>query len=70
MPDETHKLDRRSILLGTTAAAVTAAVAPSAQIGRAQAQTQGTPSAPAAAGGNAAGKKPNILIIWGDDVGI
>ena len=61
MPNETHKLDRRSILLGTTAAAA-AALSPS--VGLAQQQQIQTQA------DIATGKTPNILIIWGDDVGI
>ena len=50
-------LNRRVMLLGTTAAAVTAAGALSTRIAEAQAQA------------TAQGRKPNILVIWGDDIG-
>src|SRR6185312_1275272 len=62
--DATHiVLNRRSILLaGTTLAAATALASPS-QIAQAQ-QPQAPPaSAPS-------GSKPNILVIFGDDIGI
>ncbi|HEV7337149.1 MAG TPA: arylsulfatase [Bosea sp. (in: a-proteobacteria)] len=53
-------LDRRSILLGGTALAAAASYL-SAEVKPAQAQQ---PAAPAA------GRKPNILVIFGDDIGI
>src|SRR4051794_41819576 len=49
-------LDRRAMLLGTTVAAVTAAAAQSTSI----AQAQPAPS----------GRKPNIVVIMGDDIGM
>jgi len=52
-----RELNRRALLLGTTAVTVTAAVALSTPIAEAQAQAA------------AQGKKPNILVIWGDDIG-
>jgi arylsulfatase A-like enzyme len=58
--DQTTNLNRRNILLGsTTLAAATALAAPGPT---AQAQQQST--APATGG------KPNILVIFGDDIGI
>src|SRR5262245_36243541 len=51
-------LNRRSILLGGTTLAAASALGASAAINVAQAQQQ--PS----------GQRPNILVIWGDDVGI
>lgn len=50
-------LGRRSMLLGTTLAAAAGAVSLGAQIQQAQAQAA------------AQGKKPNIVVIWGDDIG-
>jgi arylsulfatase len=60
-----HKiLSRRNILLGSSAL-VAAATLTSAALAQAQKATpaQATPPAPS-------GRKPNILIIWGDDIGI
>jgi arylsulfatase A-like enzyme len=60
---DTSTLDRRRILLGTTivaAASAFAAAAP-AQVAQAQQRPAATP---------AAGGRPNILVIFGDDVGI
>lgn len=56
-----NKLDRRRILLGTTTLAAISSLGATAPINVAQAQAQ--PAAPA-------GQRPNILVIWGDDVGI
>jgi arylsulfatase A-like enzyme len=57
-------VSRRNILLaGTTMAAASALVA-SAPVQTAQAQQQQRPAA------TPSGRKPNILVIWGDDVGI
>ena len=55
--------NRRQILLGGTAAA-TAAIASSALTAIAQAQQ------PKQASASSSGKKPNILVIFGDDIGI
>jgi arylsulfatase A-like enzyme len=59
-----HILDRRNLLLGTSTL-VAAATLTSGALAQAQkaAPAQATPSAPS-------GRKPNILIIWGDDIGI
>ena len=54
-------LDRRSILLGGTTAAAASALAASMRVRVAQAQQQ--QPAPS-------GQRPNILVIWGDDVGL
>jgi arylsulfatase A-like enzyme len=56
-------LNRRNMLLGTSTLVATAALTSSAL---AQAQ-KAAPAAPAAA---PSGGKPNILVIWGDDIGI
>jgi Sulfatase len=58
---ENPLLNRRSILLGgTTLAAATAIATTSRPISVAQVQQPAGPS----------GRKPNILVIWGDDIGI
>jgi Sulfatase len=56
-------VSRRKILLGGTTLAAATAMASAAPIKTAQAQQQRPATAPA-------GSKPNILIIWGDDIGI
>jgi arylsulfatase A-like enzyme len=56
-------LDRRKILLGSTTLAAASALGAGTPVRVAQAQQRS--AAPAAAAG-----KPNILVIWGDDVGI
>ncbi|GAU85953.1 arylsulfatase [Bosea sp. BIWAKO-01] len=62
IPGNTEKIvDRRSILLGGTALAA-AGLSGSAAI----AQAQPAPAAPA----GSAGRKPNIVVIFGDDIGI
>ncbi|TCR63451.1 arylsulfatase [Bosea sp. BK604] len=61
VPDTNPSLDRRSILLGGTALAAASAYLAASPIERAQAQQ---PAAPAS------GRKPNILVIFGDDIGI
>ena len=65
---EDHAVNRRNILLGTSTLVAAAALTSGAL---AQAQ-KAAPAAPAAAPAPAAasGRKPNILIIWGDDVGV
>jgi arylsulfatase A-like enzyme len=75
MPDDTKErgsatrsddsaLSRRNILLGTSTL-VAAATLTSGALAQAEKTTPGAP-APAAS----SGKKPNILVIWGDDIGI
>jgi arylsulfatase A-like enzyme len=54
-------LNRRSILLGSTALAATSALAAAGRVQVAGAQAQ----QPAQSG-----QRPNIIVIWGDDVGI
>jgi arylsulfatase A-like enzyme len=58
---DTQAINRRNVLLGTSSLVAAAALTSEAL---AQAQTQATP-APAASG-----RKPNILVIFGDDIGI
>src|SRR5262245_60696013 len=59
-PDD-RNMDRRKVLLGSTTLAASAlAAATPARV--AQAQTT-TPAAPA-------GQRPNILVIFGDDIGV
>ena len=61
-------IDRRKILMGSTGLIATAAFNSGAM---AQAQKAAPAPATAPATGPAAtGRKPNILIIWGDDIGI
>jgi arylsulfatase A-like enzyme len=52
-----HALSRRNILLASTTLAAASALGSAATVQTAQAQT---PS----------GKRPNIVVIWGDDIGI
>jgi len=56
-----RSLNRRNMLLGSTSIATAAALGATAPATVAQAQP-----APAAA---ASGRKPNVLVIWGDDIG-
>lgn len=56
-------LDRRKLLLASTSLAA-AALGAAASTRVAQAQAQRHPAAPAA------GRKPNILVIFGDDIGV
>ena len=56
-------LDRRKILLGSSALVVAAAALNS------DAMAQAQKAAPAVAT-TAPGRKPNILVIWGDDIGM
>jgi arylsulfatase A-like enzyme len=59
---EDHVLNRRNILLGSSAL-VAAATLTSGALAQAQKAAPATPAAPS-------GRKPNILVIWGDDIGI
>jgi arylsulfatase len=54
------KLNRRNMLLGSTTIAAASVLSPAAPVQTAQAQPQ--PAAPA-------GRRPNILVIMGDDIG-
>jgi arylsulfatase len=56
---KTADLSRRNMLLATTAIAAASALASAAPVGTAQAQQPGA----------ASGKKQNILVIFGDDIG-
>ena len=64
---------RRNILLGSSALVAAAAIT-SGALAQAQKAAPAAPAAPAAAPtpapAVASGRKPNILIIWGDDVGV
>ena len=62
---EDRALSRRNILLGSSAL-----VAAAAMTSDALAQAQKPAPAAAAATAAPSGGKPNILIIWGDDVGV
>jgi arylsulfatase len=63
-PQTDLAIDRRNILLSSASLFAVAA----AGAATAEAQTPKPAAAPAAA--PAAGSKPNILVIWGDDVGV
>ncbi|OKO74566.1 arylsulfatase [Bradyrhizobium sp. AS23.2] len=63
--DPTPSLHRRAVLLGTSSIVATAALTPQAL---AQAQKAAPSPSPAAAAPG--GRKPNILVIFGDDIGI
>src|ERR1700723_2952951 len=54
-------LNRRNMLLGGTTLAAASAIVTSAPIAATKAQAQQPPPS---------GGKPNILVIWGDDVGV
>ena len=59
-PTRSNIPSRRNILLGGTTLAAASALGAGAPIQVAQAQAQPAPS----------GQRPNILVIWGDDVGL
>jgi arylsulfatase len=59
------RIDRRAMLLGSSSA-----IAANALILRAQAQTPQTAPAPSPQPGTSSAAKPNIVFIWGDDIGI
>jgi hypothetical protein len=56
-----HGLSRRNLLLSGTTLAAASAWGPVASVRSAQAQAQP---------GAAAGQRPNILVIFGDDIGL
>jgi arylsulfatase len=58
-------IDRRNLLLGTSTLVAAATLTSGAL-----AQAQKAAPSPAAAPGGSTGSKPNILVIWGDDIGI
>jgi arylsulfatase len=61
LPDaQPSNMNRRNILLGGTTLTAAAAMGGSTSLQVAQAQAQQAP----------AGQRPNILVIWGDDVGL
>jgi arylsulfatase A-like enzyme len=64
---DNHALSRRNILLGSSALMAMAAMTSAAE---AQTQKVAPTPGPAPAPAAPSGRKPNILIIWGDDVGI
>jgi arylsulfatase A-like enzyme len=59
---EARSVSRRNVLLGGTTLAAASALGSPAPFSVAQAQNQPQPAQ--------AGRQPNILVIWGDDVGI
>src|SRR5262245_10960565 len=69
MSDEANKagngqaIDRRNLLLGTSTLVAAATLT-------SQAMAQAQKAAPAAAQPAASGRRPNILVIFGDDIGI
>src|SRR5258706_15320568 len=62
---EAHAHSRRNILLGTSALVAAATLTPGAL---AQAQ-KAAPAAPGPAPAAPSGRRPNILVIFGDDIG-
>ena len=66
-----HAVSRRNILLGSSTLVAAAALTSSA-LAQAQKAAPATPAAAPAPAATAAtsGRKPNILVIWGDDVGV
>ena len=63
-PTKGHTPNRRSLLLGGTTLAAASALGASAQAQQRPAQAQAQQPAPAPAG-----QRPNILVIFGDDIG-
>ena len=58
-----HGLSRRNLLLSGTTLAAASALGSVAPVGSAQAQQQQQPTA-------ASAQRPNILVIFGDDIGL
>ena len=66
---EDRALNRRNILLGSSALVAAAAIT-SGALAQAQKATPAAPAAgPAPAPAAAPGRRPNILVIMGDDIG-
>ncbi len=63
--DHTPSLHRRAVLLGTSSIVATAALT-----SQALAQAQKASPSPSPAAAPPGGRKPNILVIFGDDIGI
>src|ERR1700761_3867250 len=63
--DSQRSIDRRHLLLGTSTL-----VAAATLTSEALAQAQKAAPSPAATSAASSGSKPNILVIWGDDIGI
>ena len=63
---EDRALSRRNILLGSSALMAAATITSGALAQTQKAAPAPAPAAPAAP----SGRKPNILVIWGDDIGI
>jgi arylsulfatase len=67
---EDRTLNRRNILLGSSALVAAAAIT-SGALAQAQKAAPAAPAAtPAPTPAAPSGRKPNILVIWGDDVGV
>ncbi|WP_083741966.1 sulfatase-like hydrolase/transferase [Bradyrhizobium mercantei] len=62
---KTQAIDRRNLLLGTSTLVAAAALTSDAL---AQAQKSAPAASPAPSAPS--GRKPNILVIWGDDIGV
>jgi arylsulfatase len=60
---DNHALSRRNILLGSSALVAMATMISAAEAQRQKAEPATTTTSPS-------GRKPNILVIWGDDIGI
>lgn len=63
-------VSRRKVLLGGTTLAAASALGAATPTRTAQAQTPPQTQAQAQTPPAAAGRKPNILVIWGDDIGL
>jgi len=63
--DDAQAINRRNVLLGTSSIIAAASLTSDAL-----AQAQKTAPAPAPAAAASSGRKPNILVIFGDDIGV